>query len=117
MSNEVKSQSIDLGFVASADFEPHIGETFQAHRPDGSVLTLTLQSIKEKPLARMSNAPVEKRMPFSLTLSGRKEAAFLSDIVFLVHESMGTFENLLISQVMSQQGMTDPDSWYQIVFN
>lgn len=119
MSNENKCDEkiIDLGLASIDCFQHYIGETFYLHRSNGATMPLVLHSAKEHPRTRRLSAPPEVRMPFSLSFSGDKDGSLMTENVRLVHDQAGTLEGVAIVQVLPQQGLADPKSWYEIVFN
>lgn len=107
---------IELDLASADNFSHYIGEIFYMNLSNGKIIPLTLQSVAEHPSSRMHSAPPERRMPFSLSFSGLKDETLLTDNVRLQHDSAGVLENVAIVQILPQQGLAAPESWYQIVF-
>lgn len=109
--------TIDLAELSADHFRPHMGETFEILMPEGPPLELALKEVEENPRARMPNSPLQRRMPFSVLLTGDPNRSFLTAVLPLRHPALGTLPPLLINRIMPSSGLFDPLAWYQITFN
>ena len=65
-----------LDRLDASHFIPLLEQPQQLAFPDGSTLTVRVDSVRENPAARMPLAPADQRLPFTVTLTALEPTTF-----------------------------------------
>ena len=104
-----------LNKLTSADFSPHLNQTFKIHYHSTKVLevqlVLEVELIEVAEYAGKSKRP-SKRRPFSILFRGPKDANLPQGVYKIEQDKMGTVELFLVPIMPDEKG-----SLYESVFN
>jgi hypothetical protein len=105
-----------LDRLEAAHFAPLIEQTRQLMLPDGSVLPVHVDDVRENPRARMPHAASDQRMPFTVTLTALEPTAFIDGLCALDLPGFGRVEGIWVNR-MAALGRDHDGAYFQIVFN
>lgn len=105
-----------LDRLAAKHFAPLVGQPCQLTLPDGHPLQVHVDSVGEQPLARMPDAPAERRMPFTVTLTALEPTVFIDGLCSMELPELGPVDGIWIGR-MAALGRDHAGAYFQIVFN
>lgn len=97
-------------------FIPLVGQPHQLTLPDGHTLAVRIDSVREQPLARMPDAPADRRQPFSMTLTALEPTDFVDGPCAMDLPELGCVRDIWIGR-MAALGRDHAGAYFQIVFN
>ncbi|MGY1451075.1 DUF6916 family protein [Pseudomonas chlororaphis] len=102
-----------LHLLQSEHFQPLLGQTCNLLLPDGSVLPVHIESIKDTPQSRMPNSP---RMPFCVELNSLAPTVFVDGLCDLELPGVGHLQGMFVSRVPAL-GRDPTLGYFYIAFN
>lgn len=102
-----------LQTVQSEHFQPLMGQPCTLTLPDGSVMPIRIESIRDTPGARMPNS---SRMPFSVELSSLEPTSFVDGLCELELPAFGRLQGVFVSRVPAM-GRDPTLGYFFIAFN
>ncbi|KAA0069864.1 hypothetical protein [Rhodanobacter sp. T12-5] len=105
-----------LDRLEAKHFTPLVDQPYQLTLPDGHVLAVRIDSVREQPLARMPDAPAERRLPFLVTLTALEPTDFVDGLCALELPELGCVRDIWIGR-MAALGRDHAGAYFQIAFN
>ncbi|WP_347903102.1 hypothetical protein [Pseudomonas purpurea] len=102
-----------LQLVKSEHFQPLLGKPCSLSLPDGSVMPIQIESIKDTPQARMPNST---RMPFSVELNSLAPTSFVDGLCELELPGFGCLKGVFVSRIPAM-GRDPTLGYFFIAFN
>jgi len=102
--------------MRAADFESATGKTCTLHLPDGSTLSVVLDSVTEKPQYRNPYAKEGHRLPFSIGLTAQQASDFIDGSCHLEFPDGRRIDGIGTSRV-APLGRDPLLAYYQMIFN
>jgi hypothetical protein len=99
--------------VTVEHFRALLGNPCSLQLDDGSQLPITITSIDEKPLARLSD---NQRLPFSVSLNSLAPSTFVDGLCAIELPELGKLEDVFVSRV-PPMGRDANLAYYCISFN
>ncbi|MDI1332879.1 hypothetical protein [Pseudomonas sp.] len=99
--------------VQSQHFKTLLGKTGSLRLPDGSKLSIHIDTLEETPHSRMPNS---ERVPFSVEFNSLEPTAFVDGLCTLELPMLGQVQGIFVSRVPAMG--RDPDmGYFYIAFN
>jgi hypothetical protein len=105
-----------LDRLEASHFTPLLAQPQQLFLPDGSVLPVRVDGVRENPRSRMPHAAADRRMPFTVTLTALQPTAFLDGLCAIELPELGRVEGIWIGR-LAALGRDHAGAYFQIVFN
>lgn len=105
-----------LDRLAAKHFAPLVDQPCQLTLPDGQSLRVRIDSVGEQALGRMPDAPAERRLPFTVTLTALEPTGFIDGLCALELPELGRVDGIWIGR-MAALGRDHAGAYFQIVFN
>lgn len=105
-----------LDRLDASHFIPLLEQPQQLAFPDGSTLTVRVDSVRENPAARMPLAPADQRLPFTVTLTALEPTTFIDGMCAIDLPGLGQVQDIWIGR-MAALGRDHAGAYFQIVFN
>jgi hypothetical protein len=105
-----------LDRLEAKHFTPLIDQPHQLTLSDGRTLAVRIDSVREQPMARMPDAPVDRRQPFSVTLTALEPTDFVDGLCALELPELGCVHDIWIGR-MAALGRDHAGAYFQIAFN
>jgi hypothetical protein len=105
-----------LDRLEASHFTPLLEQAQALVLPDGSALAVRVDSVRENALARMPDAPADRRMPFTVTLTALQPTTFIDGPCAMDLPGLGRVDGIWIGR-MAALGRDHTGAYFQIVFN
>lgn len=105
-----------LDRLEAAHFAPLLEQPQQLTLPDGSVLPVRVDGVREKPSACAPHAAADRRMPFTVTLTALEPTTFIDGLCAIDLPDLGRVEGIWVGR-MAALGRDHAGAYFQIVFN
>jgi hypothetical protein len=105
-----------LDRLEASHFAPLLEREQPLTLPDGSVLTVRVDGVRENSSARVPHAPADRRMPFTVTLTALEPTAFIDGLCAIDLPALGRVEGIWVNR-MAALGRDHAGAYFQIVFN
>lgn len=105
-----------LDRLAASHFAPVLHQALKLALPDGGTLSTRVDAVQENPQARMPQAPVDQRNPFTVTLTALEPTAFLRGPCAMELPELGLVRGVWVER-MAALGRDHGGAYFQIVFN
>jgi hypothetical protein len=105
-----------LDRLEATHFIQLVDQPHQLTLPDGRTLAVRIDNVREQPLARMPDAPKNRRLPFSVTLTALEPTNFVDGLCALELPGLGWVRDIWVGR-MAALGRDHTGAYFQIVFN
>lgn len=105
-----------LDRLAASHFAPLLHQTLRLQFPDGSTLSTRVDSVQACPQARMPQAPADRRMPFTVTLTALEPTGFAGGPCTMELPEWGPVHGIWVER-LAAMGRDHDVAYFQIVFN
>jgi hypothetical protein len=105
-----------LDRLEASHFAPLLTQTQPLILPDGHALPVRVDGVHEHPRSRMPGAPVDRRTPFTVTLTALERTAFIDGLCAIELPALGRVEGIWVGR-LAALGRDHAGAYFQMVFN
>lgn len=105
-----------LDRLEASQFAPLLAQSQQLILPDGKALPVSVDSVREHPRSRMPDAPPDRRLPFTVTLTALEPTAFIDGLCAIDLPNLGRVKDIWVGR-MAPLGRDPAGAYFQIIFN
>lgn len=105
-----------LDRLKASHFTPLLTQPQSLVLPDGSVLPVQVDSVREHPRSRMPQADADSRIPFTVTLTALEPTEFIDGPCTLDLPDIGRVEGIHVGR-LAALGRDPTGAYFQIIFN
>lgn len=105
-----------LDRLDASHFVPLLEQPQQLILPDGGTLAVRVDSVRENAAARVPHAAIDRRVPFTVTLTALEPTAFIDGMCAIDLPGLGQVQGIWVGR-MAALGRDHAGAYFQIVFN